>query len=127
MQFSFLFSIFARRNDTKLNDMRKILLLAAVALMAVVSVQAQRRSCLHSSSVTRASEEEALPLIMDFDPQKTYRQPVVLVSFNDRDFLIDNPKDYYHRLFNEQGFNKGYGKGCVADYFREQSGGRLNL
>ena len=90
MQFSFLFSIFARRNDTKLNDMRKILLLAAVALMAVVSVQAQRRSCLHSSSVTRASEEEALPLIMDFDPQKTYRQPVVLVSFNDRDFSMDN-------------------------------------
>ena len=73
MQFSFLFSIFARRNDTKLNDMRKILLLAAVALMTVVSVQAQRRSCLHSSSVTRASEEEAMPLIMDFDPQKTFR------------------------------------------------------
>jgi hypothetical protein len=70
-------------------------------------------SCLHSSSVTRASEEEALPLIMDFDPQKTYRQPVVLVSFNDRDFSMDNPKDYYHRLFNEQGFNKGYGKGCA--------------
>ena len=72
--------------------MRKILLLAAVALMAVVSVQAQRRSCLHSSSVTRASEEEALPLIMDFDPQKTYRQPVVLVSFNDRDFSMDTPR-----------------------------------
>ena len=108
-------------------DMKKILLLAAAAFMAVLSLQAQRMGCLHSSAVTRASEGDMLPSPVFFDPQKTYRQAVVLVSFNDRDFSMADPKDYYHRLFNEQGFNMGAGPGCVADYFREQSGGRANL
>ena len=105
-------------------DMKKILLLAAAAFMAVLSLQAQRMGCLHSSAVTRASEGDMLPSPVVFDPQKTYRQAVVLVSFNDLDFSMADPKDYYHRLFNEQGFNMGAGPGCVADYFREQSGGR---
>ena len=68
--------------------MRKVLLLAAAAFMAVSSLQAQRMGCLHSSAVTRASEGEMMPLPMDFDPQKTYRQAVVLISFNDRDFSM---------------------------------------
>ena len=107
--------------------MRKMLLMAA-ALMAFTSVQAQlRRGCLRSSATTRATEFYSLPSPYDFDPQKTYRQPVVLISFNDRNFSMAHPKDYYHSLFNEKGFNKGYGLGCVADYFRDQSGGRLNL
>jgi hypothetical protein len=53
--------------------------------------------------------------------------PVVLFSFNDLDFSMDNPAAYYDRLFNEKGFNEGMGPGCVADYFRDQSAGRLNL
>ena len=79
-------------------DMKKILLLAAAAFMAVLSLQAQRMGCLHSSAVTRASEGDMLPSPVFFDPQKTYRQAVVLVSFNDRDFSMADPKDYYHRL-----------------------------
>ena len=108
--------------------MRKILLLATAALMAVTSVQAQpRRGCLHGSATTRGGSSYMLPAPYEFDPQKTYRVPVVLFSFSDLDFSMDNPRAYYDRLFNEKGFNEGYGLGCVADYFRDQSAGRLNL
>ena len=105
--------------------MRKILLLAV--LMAVTSVQAQRRGCLHSIAMTRSDNSELLPEPYEFDSQKTYRVPVVLFSFSDLDFSMDDPATYYNRIFNESGFNEGKGKGCVADYFRDQSAGRLNL
>ena len=48
-----------------------------------------------------------LPDPYDFDAQKTYRVPVVLFSFSDLDFSMDNPAAYYDRLFNEKGFNEG--------------------
>ena len=88
----------------------------------------QRMSCIRTNgkATTRGSSYR-LPLPMDFDPQKTYRQPVVLISFSDADFSMENPKEYYNRYFNEPGFNEGAGTGCAADYFRDQSGGRLNL
>ena len=68
-----------------------------------------------------------LPDPIDFDPQKTYRLPIVLVSFSDVDFSMPDPKSYYQRVFNEQGYNEGAGLGCMADYFRDQSNGRLNF
>jgi M6 family metalloprotease-like protein len=64
---------------------------------------------------------------MVFDPHKTYRLPIVLVAFSDVDFTMPDPKSYYEQVFNEQGYNEGVGLGCMADYFRDQSGGRLNF
>jgi len=108
--------------------MKRRLLILVLLSLGVFTIQAQRIGCIHTTnqSATR-SDVLLLPLPMDFNPQKTYRQPVVLISFSDTDFSMDNPKDYYDRLFNEQGFSRGYGIGSVADYFRDQSGGRLNL
>ena len=114
-------------------------MLVAVVMMAVVSAKAQTppddisvrnrlpMGCALKGAMTRADEFHPLSEPYDFDPQKTYRQPVVLVSFRDMDFSMDDPAAYYNRLFNEPGFNEGAGRGCVADYFREQSAGRLNL
>ena len=68
-----------------------------------------------------------LPMPYDFDPQKTYRMPVILVAFSDADFTMSDPRSYYHRMLNEKGYNEGVGVGCLADYFRDQSNGRLNL
>ena len=107
--------------------MKKVLLIAVALVMATMSAQAQRRGCLHSEAATRAENTNRMPKPYDFDPERTYRVPVVLVSFSDMDFTMESPAEYYNRLFNEQGFNEGAGRGCVTDYFREQSGGRLNL
>lgn len=62
-----------------------------------------------------------------WDAEKTYRMPVILMSFADCDFSCENPKEFYNRLFNESGFNLGHGPGCVADYFRDQSRGLFNV
>ena len=48
-----------------------------------------------------------LPMPYDFDPQKTYRMPVILVAFSDADFTMSDPRSYYHRMLNEKGYNEG--------------------
>ena len=64
---------------------------------------------------------------MDWDPNRTYRQLVVLLSFSDCDFSMDDPQATYDAMFNQSGYNQRNGAGCVADYFRDQSGGQFNL
>jgi len=39
---------------------------------------------------------------------------------------MDNPRERYDSIFNRPGYNEGKGLGCVADYFRTQSGGLFN-
>ena len=120
--------------------------------LVVLTIQAQRIGCVISSEVERSlhslrsvemtegvlssraessgltrGESQLLPMPYDFDSQKTYRMPVILVSFSDADFSMTDPKSYYHRMLNEKGYNEGAGPGCLADYFRDQSNGRLNM
>ncbi len=63
----------------------------------------------------------------DWDATKTYRQMGILFTFSDQDFSMENPKEYYDKLFNQEGFNEGKGPGCVADYYKAQSGGKANF
>ena len=101
-----------------------------ICVMLTLAVQTvwgqQRYSCTHSEATTRG-RTYSLPDPMVFDRSKVYRQPVVLISFEDTDFSMADPERYYDRLFNEKGYNEGAGPGCVADYFRDQSDGLLNL
>ena len=65
-----------------------------------------------------------------WDKDRVYRQAVVLVNFRDVKFGMEKPRETYDSLFNFNGFkgyNKRVGVGCVAEYFREQSGGLCNL
>ena len=77
-----------------------------------------------------------LPAINDqWDATRVYKQAVILIEFDeltdetsdDTKFSKENPAEYYDRLFNEPGFSERHSKGCIADYYREQSGGLLNL
>ena len=104
------------------------ILISVLLGLGVLTLQAQRIGCMPTEqrATTRAGGFE-WPLPVDFNPQKIYRVPVVLLTFSDTDFSMDDPKAFYHRVLNEKGFNQGAGPGCLADYFREQSGGRLNL
>jgi len=109
--------------------MKRFLLLAVAAVLVATGLQAQaqRIGCVRVDEGTRASEYHVLSDPFEFAPNTTYRQPVVLISFSDTDFSMDDPSAYYDRIFNEPGFNEGLGRGCVADYLRDQSGGRVNL
>lgn len=81
-------------------------------------------------SLARSSELTAAPrksrIKTTWDPNKIYKSPVILVSFSDEQFIRENPVAFYDSLFNVAGFNQGVGPGCVADYFRDQSGGLFN-
>ena len=95
--------------------------------LAVTTASAQRYSCIRPSERAGTRQQYALPEVKTFDPQKTYRQPVILVTCSDASFTMADPADFYNRIFNEPGYNEGVGMGCVADYVRDQSGGRLNV
>ncbi len=72
-------------------------------------------------------QQRRLTLKTQWDANKTYHQLVILFSFSDTDFSMENPQEMYDSIFNGNGYNQGNGQGSVADYFREQSGGLLNL
>ena len=98
-------------------------------MFVVLPVGAQhRRPCIRNISVDKAGTRGKLVYPnQDWDANKTYRQAVVLITFADTDFSMADPNTYYDNLFNKKGFNEGYGPGCVADYFRDQSSGLFNL
>lgn len=62
-----------------------------------------------------------------WDANRMYRQLVVLVSFSDCDFSLEDARGTYDAMFNTRGYTQRDGAGCVADYFRDQSHGLLNL
>ena len=62
-----------------------------------------------------------------WDATRTYRQLVVLLSFSNCDFSLDDAQSTYDAMFNTPGYTRREGAGCVADYFRDQSNGQLNL
>ena len=88
-------------------------------------------NALQNDAPPTTTTRKRLPAIRtEWDAEKTYKQMVILLEFSDQTFDATNmpdPKSYYQRLFNEKGYNEGNGLGCVADYFRSQSGGLLNL
>ena len=96
--------------------------------LAVVTASAQRISCFRPSEQAGTRQtRHIIPEVKTFDPQKTYRQPVILVSCSDAGFSMADPVHFYNRILNEKGYNEGVGLGCVADYLRDQSEGRLNI
>ena len=76
----------------------------------------------------RATHRALIPKT-DWDREKIYKQMVILFTFSgdDSEFTMENPQEYYQKLFNKKGFNPNLGPGCVADYFRDQSGGLCNI
>ena len=120
--------------------MRKISIICLLALLLMpLSNHAQREFTLLHGDCLPDSPDDAmmshragrmkLPAVRtNWNPEKTYRQLVILVEFSDTPFsYASDVSTFYNKMFNEPGFNDGNGPGCVADYFRDQSNGMLNL
>ena len=52
---------------------------------------------------------------------------VLLVSFSDQDFVIDNPQATYKDFFSKRNYTDYYMTGSVRDYFLDQSYGKLDI
>ena len=120
--------------------MRKIIL--AFALLASMSLPAQDFKVVRGDCTPYVGDGESvttrggvvrraiLPdIIAEWNPNRVYRQLVILVAFKGDStyFNRENPRETYNRMLNEGGYNERDGKGCMADYFRDQSNGLLNL
>ena len=101
------------------------LVLAAIAASA--QERFMRRACIQGITETGAKTRTLPSPNQDWDPTRTYRQAVILVEYADMTFSMGDPKTYYDQLLNLTASNTRGGAGCMADYFRDQSGGRLNL
>lgn len=67
---------------------------------------------------------------LDSEGRSTYptigegnRSLVVLVEFDDVEFTVENPQEYYTRQLNEPGFSDYWGKGSALDYYKDISNG----
>lgn len=52
---------------------------------------------------------------------------ILLAQFSDKKFTMNDPKTFYNRVANEEGFSEGNFKGSVADYFKAQSNGKFEM
>jgi M6 family metalloprotease-like protein len=118
--------------------MRKIIIILLTALFplcinAQEELKVVRGDCLPDSpdatAVGHRAAQRRLPAVQnDWDPERTYRQLVILIEFADTEFsYTDDAHTFYEKVFNESGFNGDKGPGCVADYYRDQSQGLCNL
>lgn len=81
-----------------------------------------------SIATARGNAPRSIPSVnWQWDAERVYRQLVILVSFSDLDFNREDPRAVYNDIFNKEGYNERNGPGCVADYFRCQSGGLMNM
>ena len=127
---------------------KKIILLVLTALLPLCVLAQEEWEVRHGGCLPTGLPQHSyansspllssrrLPAINDqWDATRVYKQAVILIEFDeltdetsdDTKFSKENPAEYYDRLFNEPGFSERHSKGCVADYYREQSGGLLNL
>ena len=118
--------------------MRKIMLFFFLLLTVFVSAQdfkPRRGGCMPDLTGDVAASRSGAPMQRrylparktDWDPNKTYRQLVILIEFSDMAFQEGRDNAYYQKVFNESGYHERSGKGCVADYFRDQSNGKCNI
>jgi M6 family metalloprotease-like protein len=116
--------------------MRKVIIILLTALFPLcISAQEEltvvRGGCLLDGldATGHRVGQRRLPTPKDnWDPGRIYRQLVILVEFSDTEFsYTDDAHTFYERVFNESGFNGDKGRGCVADYYRDQSQGLCNL
>lgn len=57
----------------------------------------------------------------------SFKALIILVEFANKQFRDENNRDLFDRIANERGFSEKGFQGSVSDYFRDQSGGMLEL
>ena len=106
--------------------MKRFLTIAAFVVLAVLSASAQKRIPCDRSLLTSGTRGGS-----DYHGVRVskttgrVRIPVILAAFNNQGFSVpDNEiKAYWDALLNQEGYSEHGAAGCVADYFKKQSGG----
>jgi len=75
----------------------------------------------HAARRVRAAAAKAPSLT-----QGRLRVPVILVNFNGKEFVTDDPKTAFSNLLNQTGYSANGGTGSVHDYYSENSRGAFD-
>ena len=85
-------------------------------------------STLHIPHSTLHIPHSTIPLPMEGPEAPSPRRGlIILVEFQNKQFREENDRVMFDRIANEKGFSERGFKGCVSDYFRDQSNGMLDL
>lgn len=90
----------------------------AARAMAEFEASASRSSSMQRMATLDSKGRSNYPTIGEGN-----RSLVVLVEFQDVDFTVENPKDYFTRQLNEPGFSDYGGSGSALDYYIAASNG----
>lgn len=80
---------------------------------------------LAKDGIRRASAHSNRPKKVSYIGKK--RCLILLAQFANKKFSMDDPKAFYSKVANEEGFSEGLFRGSVRDYFRDQSNGKFEL
>ncbi|MDR1585261.1 MAG: M6 family metalloprotease domain-containing protein, partial [Prevotellaceae bacterium] len=86
----------------------------------LTSIGKQKRLQRSVSTVENAIQQKAYPL------NGSPKSLVILVNFTDRSFLINNPKEAFTNLLNEEGYSANLATGSARDYFIASSMGKFS-
>lgn len=108
--------------------MKRFLTIAAFVVLAVLSASAQERiPCDRSllSSGTRAASDYKGDRVSKTTGR--VRIPVILAAFPNQAFSLPDTeiRAYWDAILNQEGYSEHGAAGCVADYFKKQSGGQF--
>lgn len=87
--------------------------------------QEQRGAYLTQNGILRSPAKSRAPKKVSYKGNK--RCLILLAQFANKKFSMADPKAFYTRVANEEGFSEGDFRGSVKDYFRDQSNGQFNL
>ncbi len=90
---------------------------------ATVAVEALARA---AQNAPRKAMQKGPGLMSTTFPGKgSPRSLVILVSYSDLNFTLDNPEEYFYNMLNTPGFSEWNAQGSARDYFIESSGGQF--
>ncbi len=79
-----------------------------------------------SQRLRKVAEQSGMGRLSNTFPTKgDIKSLVILVSYIDLDFNLEDPHGYFNGLLNTDGFNEYGATGCVAEYFRFNSNGQF--
>lgn len=83
---------------------------------------ARRRAAAQERKKTRTrAEADDFPMT-----HGARRIPVLLVNFSDKSFIIDNPRESFDNLLNQEGYSAHGGTGSVRDFYLDNSHGAFD-
>lgn len=109
-----------RRNDTEIWELVKEF--GGTEVRRHGSTRTAQRYTISETNLAPSRHRATAP-----PTPSTRKGIIILVEFTNKQFRDENDRDLFDRIANERGFSERGFKGCVSDYFRDQSGGMLDL